>query len=117
MKRQVRREVFETNSSATHAISMCSGNDYEKWENGEVLYWKNEDIFGTKEEIINKLKEERDWNGKLLYGNVNWEDKDEVDDVFLDEGIKSYEEYFENEEFETYEEKYKTENGEEVVAF
>jgi len=34
MKRQIRRSVFETNSSSTHSITMCSNTDFEKWENG-----------------------------------------------------------------------------------
>ena len=32
MKRQIRRGVFETNSSSTHSITMCSNKEYEKWE-------------------------------------------------------------------------------------
>jgi hypothetical protein len=38
MKRQVRLGVFETNSSMTHALTMCSDSEYSKWQNGEV-YW------------------------------------------------------------------------------
>ena len=42
MKREVRRGVFETNSSSVHSLTMCSGEEYKKWENGEVLYWEEE---------------------------------------------------------------------------
>jgi hypothetical protein len=35
--RVIRRGVFETNSSSTHSITMCSIEEYEKWESGEVL--------------------------------------------------------------------------------
>lgn len=34
----VRYGVFETNSSSTHSLTICSGEEYSKWENGE-LYW------------------------------------------------------------------------------
>lgn len=56
MKREVRRGVFETNSSSVHSLTMCSGEEYKKWENGEVLYWEEENKFGTKEEIIEEMK-------------------------------------------------------------
>ena len=29
MKRQIRRGVFETNSSSTHSLTMCLKSDYE----------------------------------------------------------------------------------------
>ena len=47
MKRQIRRGVFETNSSSVHSLTMCSGEEYKKWENGEILYWKWGNRFGT----------------------------------------------------------------------
>ena len=39
MKRQVRCGVFETNSSMTHALTMCTDSEYRKWQNDEV-YWR-----------------------------------------------------------------------------
>ena len=65
MKRQIRRGVFETNSSSTHSITMCSNKEYEKWENGEVLYWQDGDKFGTREEIIEEYK-----NNKIEIDNL-----------------------------------------------
>lgn len=38
MKRQIRCGVFETNSSSTHSICICTKEDYDKWKNGEMLY-------------------------------------------------------------------------------
>ena len=117
MKKQIRRGVFETNSSSVHSLTMCSSEEYEKWENGEVLYWGEKDKFGTKEDIIEELKTLTWYGGGLRYDDVNWDDEDEVNDVFSDEDIKTCEEYFENEWFETFEEYYTTPNGEKVVAF
>ena len=37
MKRQIRRGVFETNSSSTHSLTMCLKSDYDRWNRGEVL--------------------------------------------------------------------------------
>ena len=35
MKRQIRKGVFETNSSSTHSLVMCLKSDYDKWEHGD----------------------------------------------------------------------------------
>ena len=117
MKREVRRGVFETNSSSVHSLTMCSGEEYKKWENGEVLYWEEENKFGTKEEIIEEMKKMKWHDGTPRYEKIDWKNEDEVDDIFSDERIKTYEKYFENDWYEIYEEKYTTQNGEEVVAF
>ena len=117
MKRQIRRGVFETNSSSVHSLTMCSSEEYEKWENGEVLFWEDKDKFGTREKIIEEMKTMTWYNGSLRYPNTNWDNEDEVDDIFSDERIKTCEQYFENDWFETYEETYTTPGGEKVVAF
>lgn len=88
MKRQIRRGVFETNSSSTHSITMCSKEEYEKWRKGELLldYWSDNFVKATDE-------------------NKNNED------------CKTYDEYWEDCEFETYEDSYTTKSGEKVIAF
>ena len=40
MKRQIRRGVYETNSSSTHSLTMCSEEEFEQWKNGELLFYK-----------------------------------------------------------------------------
>lgn len=109
--RQIRSGVFETNSSSVHSLTMCSEEEYKKWENGEVMYWRDADKFAKREQIIEELKISK-W-----YDHVNWENKDEVDDVFSDEGIQTSEDFFDNEYYETFEESYVTPNGEKVIAF
>ena len=34
----IRRNTFETNSSSTHSITICSKESFEKWANGELSY-------------------------------------------------------------------------------
>ena len=118
MKRQVRQGVFETNSSSVHSLTLCSSEDYEKWENGDVLYWRDKDKFGTREEIIEELKNAK-WrfSGDLCYPDVNWENENEVSDIFSEEGIVTCEEFFDDEWYETFEDSYTTPKGEKVVAF
>ena len=38
MYKQIRHGVFETNSSSTHSMVVCSEEDYQKWVDGELLY-------------------------------------------------------------------------------
>ena len=117
MKRQIRRCVFETNSSSTHSITMCSGEEYDKWCSGKLLFWVDKKKFGTKEDIIEELKELTRWDNSLMYPDVNWDDDSVVADIFDSEEIQTSDEFFDDEYLETFEETYHTSNGEEVVAF
>lgn len=53
----IRRNVFETNSSSTHSICICTEEDFNKWKNGEKLwdYYSGElvDISEVSEEDRN----------------------------------------------------------------
>ena len=117
MKKQIRRGVFETNSSSVHSITMCTRSDFDRWTDGELLFWEDEKKFGTKKELIKDLKKDTLYNGKLRYPNINWNNKDQVSDIFNDENIKTFNQYFQNDWFETYWEAYTTPGGENVVAF
>lgn len=117
MKKQIRRNVFETNSSSTHSLTMCMECEYDKWEAGELLFWEDENKFGTKEEIIEEMKTMKWYSGSLRYPDVDWNDEDQVYDIFSDARVKTFEQYFENEYYETYAESYRTSSNETVVAF
>ena len=47
---QVRQGVFETNSSSTHSISICTFDEFKKLERGELLYVADKDLYVTPEE-------------------------------------------------------------------
>lgn len=117
MKEQIRGSVFETNSSSTHCLCMCSGTDFDRWVKGEVLYWKNDNKFGTREEIIEIIKKKTFRDGTPWYQNTDWNNEKDVEDVLLDEEVSSYDEFFEGYSDESFEDFYTTENGEKVVAF
>lgn len=87
-------------------------------KNGKYLFWEDREKFGTKEDFIEELKD-LTWyiSGNLRYSNVNWDDEDEVKNVFEKEGIKTMKEYFDDIDLETFEESYTTPDGEGVVAF
>ena len=110
MRRQIRRGVFETNSSSVHSLTMCSGEEYQKWKNDGILHWKYEHKFTTREEAIKELKY------KSYYSDVDWNNEDDVHDIFSDEGIQTWGDFVDS-EYETFVEHHTTPNGEEVVAF
>jgi hypothetical protein len=109
--RVIRRGVFETNSSSTHSITMCSKEDYDKWEKGEILFDRDEGQFITKEEAIQKLKNDK------YYKNLDFNDEEDINEVFGELNIYTSEEYFDDEFLENFEHTYITKNGETIVAF
>lgn len=71
MKRQVRFNVFETNSSSTHSLVLCTDDDYVKWANGEMFFDDYLNVLVSIEEINKdeKLKSqlENQENDKRFY--------------------------------------------------
>ena len=124
MKRQIRRGVFETNSSTTHSITLMMKEDYNKWQRENLYLYNSNWVSGypeycrpesgklyTKEEVIAFLKaHDKKWGYEQDY---------EDDDIFYDarrdyDFILSDEE---NEYLESYYKEFTTPNGETVVAF
>jgi hypothetical protein len=105
MKRQVRLGVFETNSSMTHALTMCSDSEYSKWQNGEVYWQRWSDDFITIEEAKKKFELDSYYT--------------DFDEYRQDEGMMTYDEFndYDYMPFETFEETYTTPNGDIVHAF
>lgn len=117
MKRQIRRGVFETNSSSVHSITMCSQDEYSKWERGEVLFWKDQDKFRTKEDIISELKTKKWYSGELMYPDTDWNDEDSVYNIFSDEEIQTEKQFWDNNDYETFSDTYVAKSGEVIKAF
>ena len=86
MKRQVRIGVFETNSSSTHVLCICSQQQYNDWIAGKFLYdrWHqkfvpNEPMTDEqKEEIIKEYYNEHKQNFWKDYENITPEEKAEL---------------------------------------
>lgn len=108
MKRQIRRGTFETNSSSTHSLTMCSDDEFRKWENGEILYDKGNKVFVTIDEII---KDNPDV--------IDWTDEELVEEYLSTEGIYRFDEFFDRygRYYDTFVESYITIKGEKVVTF
>ena len=59
MKKQIRVGVFETNSSMTHALTICTEEQYEKWQNGEIFWdnWHDRMETKSREELMKEFEE------------------------------------------------------------
>lgn len=88
MKRQIRTGVFETNSSSTHTLTICTKKEFEDWTNGKLRLDKWTDKF-----IPNKA------------GNIS---------IY---NTESYEEWCNDGYLETFMNSYTTEHGDEIVVF
>ena len=113
---QARCGVFETNSSSTHSITMCTKNEFDEWRNGKVYrndgWWssstsplKNK-AFLTYDEAIELVK-------SSSYYKPMYEDED-VNEYFKEYEIYSYENW--GSYYETDVTHYTTPSGEEIVA-
>lgn len=93
--RQIRRNVFETNSSSTHSITMCIQSDFDKWKDGK-LAWDR-------------------WRDKLVEITP-----DVAESMAYDEGeYLTYEQFndYDYLEYETFVDRFTTPSNETVVSF
>jgi len=94
MKIQIRQNVFETNSSSTHSITICTKDQFYAWKNGELLFKRWDEVFVEYDESL------------LIDPEDNYYEKDYM----------TYSDYM-NMDYETYSQEYKTPKGDEIVAF
>ena len=127
MRKQIRRNVFETNSSSTHSLTMCLQSDYDRWTCGEVLLFRGSDWcypkdnkpqrneFYTKEEAIAFEKVSKYPPSE----DFDWNDEDVVMKMLHDNDWFDSEYYWEDycSEYETFENNLTTPSGEKVIVF
>ena len=95
---QIRNNIFETNSSSTHTLTMCTGGDLEKWKNGELVYSYYDGELVPVTDEIKEMLESGDYDTKEF---VTWEHFNDWSYI----------------ELESFLQHYKTPGGEDVVAF
>lgn len=131
MKRQVRANVFETNSSSVHTLTICTAEEYDKWMNGEMIfdYWSRElkESFKISDEIIKEARHRYDQTKTEYY--KEWEELDEKTRIkychkymsesgdYGNDDQMTFDEFFDNYDYETYVEEFTTPSGDKMVAF
>ena len=125
MKRVLRRQVWETNSSTTHDIIILSEKDADRWNFNPALYvcvnyweysWRNakekprKGVLYTQEEVLSLIK-----NSGSSYSEYNEDNWDSIDDFIEDHGFISSERWDER-ELEESEEHFVTPSGDKMVV-
>ena len=124
MKRQIRRGVYETNSSSCHSLVMCTESEYDAWEKGDMLLYTGwgsyfgdkpeKDHFYTRNQAINFEKHR---NSNPLDEDLSDVPDEELNKILSDRGWVTCDEFFYDEYLEAFEETYTTPGGEKIVAF
>ena len=120
---QIRRNVFETNSSSTHSITMCMKSDYDLWVKDKVWFV---DIYGT---LFLPWHELIEYITKKQYVDIDdietikrdYADGyiERVEDMLADYGIYSYNSWRDHKkpELERFKDEFTTPSGETIVSF
>lgn len=142
---QIRRGVFETNSSSTHSICICTEEKYKNWRSPSGEYYLVNSWGGFEEFLPNKengiiskenlqkaineyakLYEDEHKNSKwyepvdihMLEHSDDWDVENKRHDTRIDLGIFSLGDWDRhNDELEQYAKHFTTPSGDKMVAF
>lgn len=120
MKRQIRRGVYETNSSSTHSITMMMKDDYDNWkDSGKYKFTEQYAFYGEENKpVLNQLYDKDEvikYISRCLPCEVDWDDEEIFEEYRKDYGFELPTD--ENEYLESYYKEFTTPSGEVVVAF
>lgn len=107
---QVRKNVFETNSSSTHSLVMAVDSEFSKWENGEVYYCSHWYSWSRPEDK-NKFVAGRFYPVEEV--DAYFESIDEERDTY---DFSTYDEFCESDSLEVEDYSYTTPGGEVIKA-
>lgn len=116
---QIRRNVFETNSSSTHSITMCMKSDYDLWVKNKVWFHDNyKGEFLTWEEVL-KLKSIDIDDIETLKQDYKEGYTERVEDMLADYDVYSYNSWRDQKkpELERFKDEFTTPSSETIVAF
>jgi hypothetical protein len=107
---QVRKSVFETNSSSTHSLVMAVESEFSRWENGEVYYCSHWYSWSRPEDK-NKFVAGRFYPVEEV--DAYFESIDEERDTY---DFSTYDEFCESDSLEVEDYSYTTPGGEVIKA-
>lgn len=125
---QVRQGVFETNSSSTHTLTICSKDDFDKWKHGEVFWLDNDwhklytnKNFVTPEELKELAEKYNEEQQERIDAGDKFAKVLDIDKILNErsslEAYTVYDFYVRNGDLETYSETFTSPSGDEMVAF
>lgn len=102
--KQIRHEVFETNSSSTHTMTIMSQSEYEEFKNkleSEDYYIDTEYDLYTKEQVekeYEKSKKEYEKNNWKIPTFDDWREGEYFTDEEFEKYLEDYKNFFEEKE-------------------
>lgn len=129
--KQVRNNVFETNSSSTHSLTICSEEEYQKWGRGEILYddWNSEFVEPlklTESDYTEARSRYEDAKNKYYksWEELTDEERTEYTLEYITHNTNKYSRYLNRDQWyvhhdylEHYEEHFTSPSGDKMVAF
>jgi len=130
--RQIRHGVFETNSSSTHSLTICTEEEFEKWTHGELMFdTYNDELV----EVNTKITDEEKEHAKAYYENSKsafWKSWEQLSEEEIEAWYVKYKNDFNKVDMyryktrsqflydsclETFTKKYTSPSGDKLVAF
>lgn len=114
--KQIRKNVFETNSSSTHTLAICTEDEYKDWQDGKMLFNKWRETFVKNTIKITKQDREeaqrcynqykgkyyKDWfeltdeeREEYIYNHIAQQRRQEKTFSFEEDGL-TYQEFIQN---------------------
>ncbi len=131
MKRVIRKEIFESNSSMSHSVVIMTAEKSKKWEELDLYYYNQSEYYDPFKDILEDM---RPIGGELYtedevlkflelcdchYDPKGWEDDGGLNQFIreCDYGFISYDMWSDNEYLETDSTTYTTPGGEKIVVY
>lgn len=83
--KQIRKNVFETNSSSTHTLAICTEDEYKDWKDGKLLFNKWHETFVKNSIKITKQDREEAERCYTQYKGKYYKDWSELTDAEREE--------------------------------
>ena len=113
---KIRSNVFETNSSSTHSITMCMGDTFLKWMNGELLFNRYTSEFLSVDDVLASIAKEYSESSANALAEMRSDEKEFLYNL-MDYDWYSYTNWQEEIYYEHFTDTYKTPSGDTVYAF
>lgn len=88
--KQIRKNVFETNSSSTHTLAICTENEYKDWQGGKLLFNKWNETFIKNSINITKQDKKEAEERYTLYKGKYYKDWSELTEAEREEYTYNY---------------------------
>ena len=118
---QIRHNTFETNSSSTHSLVMCTKQEYLDFKHNKKWYIDRCSVknkFVTWDELLVTIPRYHLMDGDAFeeIQRLKIQDEENLEEYLQDYSIYSYGTYNDN-DYEEFEDEYTTPGGETIVAF